>query len=307
MNEPLIRGGYIILSRQLIESDIWEKPPLYLKVWIYLLTRAQHSDYKYLKRGQLRTSIPEIQENCSWYVGFRKITPTKDQIYQVIEWLRTGCAHNDEGNDESNAKATMIATMKATQAIIITIRNYGLYQDSKNYESNDESNDATDAEATMQPSRKQRQPNNINKNGKNDKKKNENKVNNTLFPDEELGVVETEVNIPFKDIIDYLNEKAETTFKPTGKTTREHIQARWNEKFTLQDFFTVIDKKTAEWKGTDMALYLRPITLFGTKFESYLNQKGGPINGYPNKVSGGSPGLQYNEADRENADKQRGW
>ena len=40
---------------------------------------------------------------------------------------------------------------------------------------------------------------------------------------------------------------------------------------TLEDFKTVIDKKYDEWYGTNMQQYLRPETLFGTKFESYLN------------------------------------
>ena len=34
-----------------------------------------------------------------------------------------------------------------------------------------------------------------------------------------------------------------------------------------------IDKKCVEWMNTDMQKYLRPETLFGTKFESYLNQQ----------------------------------
>ena len=40
----------------------------------------------------------------------------------------------------------------------------------------------------------------------------------------------------------------------------------------LDDFKSVIDKKSKEWLGTNMERYLRPDTLFGTKFESYLNQ-----------------------------------
>ena len=42
--------------------------------------------------------------------------------------------------------------------------------------------------------------------------------------------------------------------------------------FTVDDFQTVITKKAKKWQGTDMAQYLRPETLFGTKFEGYLNQ-----------------------------------
>ena len=49
--------------------------------------------------------------------------------------------------------------------------------------------------------------------------------------------------------------------------------ARLNEGYSLDDFKQVIEKKVNEWKGTEMEKYLRPETLFGTKFENYLNQK----------------------------------
>ena len=74
-----------------------------------------------------------------------------------------------------------------------------------------------------------------------------------------------------KEVIEYLNAKAGTAYKPTSKDTQKHIKARIAEGFSLSDFQTVIDKKVSEWKGTDMEQYLRPSTLFGTKFESYLN------------------------------------
>ena len=81
------------------------------------------------------------------------------------------------------------------------------------------------------------------------------------------------ISIPYRDIVSYLNEKAGTNYQPTTKKTQSLIQARHNENFTLDNFKTVIDIKTAEWLNTDMQKYLRPETLFGTKFESYLNQK----------------------------------
>lgn len=77
---------------------------------------------------------------------------------------------------------------------------------------------------------------------------------------------------PYKAIIDYLNEAVGTAFKDKSKDTRSLIRAKIEEGFTEQDFFTVIDKKVAEWKGTEMSKYLRPATLFGKNFESYLNQ-----------------------------------
>lgn len=76
-----------------------------------------------------------------------------------------------------------------------------------------------------------------------------------------------------KGIIDYLNLKTNSHYKHTSNKTRDLIKARFNEKYTLEDFKVVIDNKVEEWLNTDMEKYLRPETLFGTKFESYLNQK----------------------------------
>ena len=83
---------------------------------------------------------------------------------------------------------------------------------------------------------------------------------------------EREKNI-YAPVIAYLNEKAGTAYKPTTKKTQALIRARETEGFTLEDFKAVIDQKCAEWMGSDMEKYLRPETLFGTKFEGYLNSR----------------------------------
>lgn len=78
-----------------------------------------------------------------------------------------------------------------------------------------------------------------------------------------------------KEIVGYLNAKLGTRYLSANEKTQRLITARFNEnkKYTVADFKEVIDKKVKEWKGTEMEKYLRPETLFGTKFESYLNQK----------------------------------
>lgn len=76
-----------------------------------------------------------------------------------------------------------------------------------------------------------------------------------------------------KIIIDYLNSATSSNYRYQSKSTQRLIKARLNDGFTVDDFKAVIDKKVAEWKGTEMEKYIRPETLFGTKFESYLNQK----------------------------------
>ena len=76
-----------------------------------------------------------------------------------------------------------------------------------------------------------------------------------------------------RDIVDYLNIKCGTKYRYTTTNTKKHIRSRIKEGYTKSDFYTVIDKKSEEWLGTDREKYLRPDTLFGSKFESYLNQK----------------------------------
>lgn len=97
-----------------------------------------------------------------------------------------------------------------------------------------------------------------------------------------------EPHIPYQEIIDYLNQKAGTKYHSSSKKTRKLIHSRWEEGFKLEDFKKVINIKIAEWKNSDMDKYLRPETLFGTKFESYLNQK-------PSKGK-----QRYNHFDGEN-------
>jgi len=79
-------------------------------------------------------------------------------------------------------------------------------------------------------------------------------------------------------IIEYLNKITGKKFKPDTPATIKCINARLKEGFNLNDFKYVIDVKWDEWKGKitkegkNMEDWLRPITLFSTKFESYLNQ-----------------------------------
>ena len=75
-----------------------------------------------------------------------------------------------------------------------------------------------------------------------------------------------------EQVIKHLNKITNSNYKSTTRTTRDKIIARLNEGFTLDDFIVVIDKKFWDWKGTKFEQYMRPETLFGTKFESYLNQ-----------------------------------
>ena len=104
---------------------------------------------------------------------------------------------------------------------------------------------------------------------------------------DKISIVENSIDIVeqdtttfiIKQVVNYLNERLGSNYKSNTPKTRDKIKARINEGFTLEDFKKVIDIKFIEWKGTEFEKYLRPETLFGTKFESYLNQKDSSTKG----------------------------
>lgn len=104
-------------------------------------------------------------------------------------------------------------------------------------------------------------------------KDNNTSINNTRSNNTSINNIYIQNNtIPYEEIINYLNLKANKNFRHNIKKTRSLIQARFNEGFTLNDFKIVIDKKCKEWLKTEFEKYLRPETLFSNKFEGYLNQ-----------------------------------
>jgi uncharacterized phage protein (TIGR02220 family) len=74
-----------------------------------------------------------------------------------------------------------------------------------------------------------------------------------------------------KEAIEYLNQKNGTKYRASSKKTQACVRARVRDGFTLEDFKAVIDAKVSQWGDDEkMAEYPRPETLFGTKFEGYL-------------------------------------
>jgi len=118
-------------------------------------------------------------------------------------------------------------------------------------------------------------------------------------PDDASSSKNEKDEIPYTLIIDLLNKVAGKRYRPTTPRTKKDIKARWNEGFRFEDFKHVILVKTEEWLNDPaMNRYLRPETLFGTKFESYLNQKGGPANeGFHKGTSGRSPRRNISQDD----------
>lgn len=119
------------------ESWLMDKPPLFSKLWGWMVARAQwQAGCNGLERGQFFTSIRTMQEAMAHYVGYRKVTPSKDQIRKSYEVF---------------TKRGMISTAKTTRGLLVTILKYEYYQDPKNYEGHTEGHDEIRTKAKRGP------------------------------------------------------------------------------------------------------------------------------------------------------------
>jgi hypothetical protein len=151
---PEIRGGYILQPRLFGDSEASKMPPVTRELWFYILRKVNHKKVGKFNRGQGFFSLSDIQEDLSWYVGYRKMKYSKPQLTKSLRRLR-----------ESN----MVETMKATRGVLITVCKYNYYQDAKNYERNDE---GQPKETRRKSSGRTKNKNDKNdKNVKNDKKR----------------------------------------------------------------------------------------------------------------------------------------
>lgn len=225
--------GWIKLHRKTLECVTVTKDAPTFCIWIYLLLKATHSEYKVVFGGEKISLMPgQLITGRKQISMFFKIDESK--VRRVLKKLE---------NDQQ------IVIKSTNQASLITIVNWALYQDTITEVTNERPTESqtSDQQVTTNKNIK----NVINKNNKKD-------------------IMSDSVQM----IINYLNEKAGRNFRNTSKNAG-YIKARLKEGFTEDDFKAVIDKKVDEWLPNDkMQQYLRPETLFGTKFESYLNQKG---------------------------------
>ena len=149
-----IPNGAILLARKVIESKIWqEKPDKWLKIWLYILLKTNHSD-KLFRRGTNFFKYEQIQ----FYAN-----ATKHQVDGCLRWLKS---------------VQQLTTQKTTRGMLITVLNYKKYQTLKNYK-NDTVNDTVNDNPTENKTKYKRNKNDtINKNEKNDK----NDKNKVLSP-----------------------------------------------------------------------------------------------------------------------------
>jgi len=158
--------GAFQISRSLFTSDIWEMSPDYLKLFIYIIGKANHQTKRYrgfqVERGQYFCHSGELQEQLCYYVGYRRECANKSKVKNIMKYLR------DTGR---------IVTEKKPRGMLITVLNYDKYQTLANYEKTNEGNQD---KYKVSPKKNQLLPS-INKNEKELKNKNTPMCDKKLF------------------------------------------------------------------------------------------------------------------------------
>lgn len=117
MDNEIIDGGCILLSRQILKSDIWRKPPEYLKIFLYILLKVNHKNGLFPRGSNFFNFSDEKPSGV-----------TKDQIYKFLAWSK-------------RKDVNILATQKATRGVIIKVNNYDRYQTLENYKRQDKPQD----------------------------------------------------------------------------------------------------------------------------------------------------------------------
>lgn len=124
---PPVNGGKFLMERRTVKA-LLEMSPLAVKLFMWLLARANFRDRDKLRRGQCVATIAEMQDALTYYAGFRRVAPTHEQCRSAYEALR---------------QAAMITTAKTTRGMIVTICNYAEMQEMKKRETRNETRNET--------------------------------------------------------------------------------------------------------------------------------------------------------------------
>ena len=221
MANPIIPGGYVLQPRKLDDSEIMKAPPIVRELFQYIVRKVNHTDNEKYKRGSGFFTLADIQEDLSWYIGYRKMKYSKPQLTKSIRRLREGFT---------------VATAKATRGLYITVLNYDKYQTSSNYESNDE--------GTTKETRRKREGHTKNKNVKNERMK-ESIINKYVLPDwinkelwSEYKKMRLKIKKPMTDYAEKLAVKELEKLMAAGdgqdKIVKQSIQNSWQGLFPVK-------------------------------------------------------------------------
>lgn len=262
------KKGWVKLYRKLLDSALWKDCNAAQKaVLVTLLLMADHSpsswvfngkEYK-TEPGQMVTSLSSIAEKAGVSISQVRRSLMKFEKF-----------HFSTGKPTNKNR-------------LVTIENWALYQgqDEKPTGKPAGNRQATDKQPTTNKNIRIQEYKNTNKDilsGKPDGASDDFRPATDIgaeLPHSDAGSLAESGNsdIPYREIVNYLNVQTGHSFRADNMATKAKIKARWKEGYRLDDFKSVIDSRFNAW-GSDerMSRYLRPLTLFGPKFEGYLEE-----------------------------------
>ena len=227
-------NGWIKLHRTMFDNPVIIQSPARITVWLYLLTHATPKSY-------------------NAYFGGKEITLQPGQLItsrkSIANCVNSGISDSSvERALKAFERAHQIEQQTSNKNRLVTLLNWDKYQTSE--QQNEQQTDNKRTTSGQQ----------ADTNGEYKKRENLHRRKSSTIHNPEI-----------VEIVTYLNSRLGTRYKPSSANTKKHISARLSEGYSVADFHTVIDSKVKEWSGTDYQKYLRPDTLFGSKFEGYLN------------------------------------
>lgn len=249
--------GKFFIAREIFESDIWEKPPYFLKIWIWIIGRTNYKRVKkggqIYERGEFLTSIPKIIEANKWMTGWRTEKLSKDQVEVVLDFLR---------------KTERITTKKTTRGSFIKVLNYDYYQTLPRHEANKEANNEANRTATADQHYKRKKE-------KKEKKLSTAPLRSTGSPSSETDQGEKGTNPKVKKVIDFFCEACENIkrFKPRisrkveGKMIKDYLK-----EYSVEELTDELDWFLRSKESDDLGCTIK-VALSAYVFNKWLAQR----------------------------------
>lgn len=296
--------GWVKLHRKIIDNPYWQSEPFSRgQAWVDLLLMANHKPGFVRKQGvrvslspgDIGMSETELATRWQWSRGKvrrfvdelevdgmveRKNTETDRRkfVLSICNYSKYQDQNSSDGTGDGPMTVQANLPKSGNSAEIAKKRGTGYgpakipvsgrdCEDIETSKRGDGTGDGTiDGPTTVQATDRRRYKNKNGKNEENEKKK------------DIVGLRAATA----REAIDILNETAGTGFKHT-KTNAGHVSARLAEGFTLDNVRAVVASRVALW-GDDpsMRQYLRPQTVFGSKFDAYLQAASMPSLGRGN-------------------------
>ncbi|PIP07075.1 MAG: hypothetical protein COX51_07460, partial [Syntrophobacteraceae bacterium CG23_combo_of_CG06-09_8_20_14_all_50_8] len=138
-----VHGGSFIIARKLFSSNIWTRPPLCLKLWLWIIGQANHTDHEKgqhtYRRGDFATTYEKIIKALAYRENRRVIFPTIKQVRLILAWLESQgmiTVKPIRVNYLPNKGRDKVQT-GAYVGLLISVVNYDTYQAPKTYKGRD--------------------------------------------------------------------------------------------------------------------------------------------------------------------------